>query len=369
MKKMTIVVVTVVLVLIIGVYAFWHPSESAAPPDTRSDVVVAKSDGKLAASAVLRIDPATRSTPAPVARMPLPPPSPFMQAYLDGKDWAGLYRRLKDAPATPETQYLQAEILATCAKRAPATGKPAPKIASREERRTEFLASLAPNDPQLEKRKTAWEKMSVDRCGELAQIDYNAAEVDKLVEAAGAGGDPRAKAWLLMKQMQDEREAASRKSIAEGGPPGPTGYALTDAQFATMRELLGSQDPLVINEFRNILSSTIDGGSIRIGPNQLTIDNMAMHNALALVGCDFGAPCGENSRPILAECATQGRCDAGNLYDHTLYYGVSPNGAQLVEQYRQWLGQMIGARDMSQLNLVRGPNPGSSSMFSGRRRN
>ena len=368
MKKMTIVVVTVVLVLIVGVYAFWHPSESAAPPDTRSDVVVTKSDGKLAASAVLRIDPATRSTPAPVARIPLPPPSPFMQAYLDGKDRAGLYRRLKDAPATPETQYLQAEILATCAKRAPATGKPAPKIATREERRTEFLASLAPNDPQLEKRKAAWEKMTVDQCGELAQIDYNADEVNKLVEAASAGGDPRAKAWLLTRQIEDDRAAIFRKAEADGSSRA-TRNALTDAQFATMRDLLASQDPLVIEQFRNILSSSIDGGSIRIGPNQLTIDNMAMHNALGLVACDFGAPCGDDSRPILAECATMGRCDAGNLYDHTLYYGVSPHGAQLVEQYRQWLGQMIGARDMSQLNMVPSPStPGSGYFFSSSRR-
>lgn len=367
MRKITIAVAA--LVLIVGVFAFWRYPETVDPPMPRNTVAAPGSDGKLAASAVLKIDLATRSAPAPVARSVLPPASPFTQAYLDRKDWPGLYRRLRDAPATPETQYLQAELLANCAKRAPAVGKPAPKADSPDERRAKFLAGLAANDPQLEKRKAAWERLSVDQCGELAQMEYNADEAGKLVDAAGAGGDPRAKARLLSKQILDDREEASRKSSADGGPLGTSGYVITDAQFGTMRELLASQDPLVINELRNFLSSTIDGGSIRIGPNQIAVDYPAMYNALALVACDFGAPCGPDSMSILAECATQGRCDAGNLYDHTLYYGVSPHGAQLVEQYRQWLGLMIGARDIGQLNLVRGPNaPGGSHMYGGRRR-
>jgi hypothetical protein len=267
---------------------------------------------------------------------------------------------------------LQAEILSSCAKRVPAPGAATPpKTESRDERRAKFLASLAPNDPQTEKRLAAWEQVSGIGvgCGEAAQIDYNATDIGKLLEAAGAAGDVRAKAWLLAKQMQDDREAAGRKSSAAGGPPGPTGYELTDAQFSTIRNLLASQDPLVIAEFRNILASTIDGGSLRIGPDQIAIDHHAMNNALALVACDFGAPCGPDSATLLAECAMQGRCSANNLYDHTLYYGVSPYGAQLAEQYRQWLGQMISSGDMSQLNLIRAPNtPGSSYMFGGRRR-
>ena len=367
MKK--IIVIIVVLAFAVGAFVWKRSLDSEASPPPAGNVAAAKSDAKLSASAVLSIDPATRSAPAPVMKTALLAASPFMQAFIERKDWAGLYRRLKDAPATPESQYLQAEILAACAKRVPVAGTAPPKMDSREEKRAKFLASLAPNDPQLEKRKAAWEQMNVDRCGELAQIEYNAADVSKLVEAAAAASDPRAKAWQLMKQMQDDREAAGRKSVAAGGPPGPTGYEVTDAQFATMRQLLASQDPLVISELRNVLSSTIDSGSVRIGPNQIAIDHQAMYNALALVACDFGAPCAQDSPAILIECAVQGRCSAGNLYDHTLYYGVSPYGAQLVEQYRQWLGQMIGSGDMGQLNLVRGPNtPGGSYMFGGRRR-
>ena len=369
MKKISLVIL--IFVVLVGAGAYLRSRGSADLPialDTPPAAAV-KAEGKLAASAVLKIDPTTRSAPALSTRT-LPTVSPFMQAFLERKDWTSLYRRLKEAPATPESQYLQAEILANCAKRAPAAGAPPLKTDSRDERRAKFIASLSPNDPLLEKRKAAWEQMFVDRCGELAQIEYNAADVNKLLEDAGAAGDPRARAWLLTKQMQDDRDAAARKSAAAGGPPGPTGYELTDAQFATMRELLASQDPLVINEFRNVLSSTIDGGSLRIGPNQVAIDHQAMYNAFALAACDFGAPCGPDASMLLNDCAMLGRCSAGNVYDHTLYYGVSPYGAQLAEQYRQWLVQMIGARDLSQFNLVRGANlPGSSSMFSGRRRN
>ena len=367
MKKFALVVI---VVLLAGAYVLMRPTEKDPALPALGNIAAAKPGEKLAASTVLNIDPATRSAPPLASRSTLPAASPFMQGFLERKDWGGLYRRLKDAPVTPESQYLQAEILASCAKRVPVPGAALlPKTVSQDERRAKFLASLAPNDPQLEKRKAAWEQMGGVGCGEVAQIEYSATDVSKLLEAASAGGDARAKAWLLAKQMQDDRDAAGRKSAAPGGPPGPTGYELTDAQFSTIRELLASQDPLVIAEFRNILASTIDGASLRIGPNQIAIDHHAMNNALALVACDFGAPCGPDASTLLAECALQGRCSANNLYDHTLYYGVSPYGAQLAEQYRQWLGQMIGSRDMSQLNLVRAPNiPGSSHMFGGRRR-
>jgi hypothetical protein len=375
MKKLIVVAIA----LITGTYFFLSSGgapEQIAPKDSTAS---AKPDGKLAASAVLKIDPATRSVQSAPART-TSSPSPLMQTYLERKDWPGLFRKIKDAPPTPESQFLQADLLAACAKRLPS---PAPAAASanaavpvksaadaKEERRARFFASLAPNDPQLEKRKTAYDLSNADRCGELSQIEYNADEVNRLLDAAAAGGDPRARSWLLTRQIGDDMQAASKKAIAENRPPTTQGNIVTDAQFATMRELLASQDPIVMADLRNLLSSTIDGGAIRIGPNQQSIDHQAFYNAWGLVACDFGAPCGADSLTIQQDCAAQGRCSANNLYDHTYYYGVSPHGAQLVEQYRQWLGQMIGARDLSQLNLVRGANnPNSTFMFGGRRRN
>jgi hypothetical protein len=326
---------------------------------------------KLAASAVLNIDP-TRSTSTLPARASGIVLSPFVQAFVERKDWVALYKRIKDAPATPETQYLQAELLSACAKRsstqtAVSPSMPARKNDTPEERRARFIASLAPNDPQLEKRKAAYDQAYADRCGELAQIEYNSADVQKLYDAAAAAGDARAKTALLARQIAEEAQANSRKSM-EGKATGVTGYQVSDAQFATMRELLASRDPLVIADLSGILSSTLNEASIRVGPNQEAIDHQAFHQAWGLVGCEFGAPCGKDSPPMLFACANSGRCDTNNLYDYTYFYGASPHAAQLVERYRDWLTQMVSTGNLSQLTLVRGPNnPSSTFTFSGRR--
>ena len=323
---------------------------------------------RLNAASVLKIDLA-RPTSAPAARTPRNPPSPFMQAYTEHKDWPGLYKQLKALPATPETQFLQAQLLSACAKRPPAAtppGAPPRPAETREERRAKFVASLPPKDPQLEKRKAAYDAANADYCGELAQIDYDAAEVQKLYEAAAAGGDPRARAVQVAKQIEDEARAQSA-AAQSGNNPRMNGYPISDAQFATIRDVLASQDPIVMAELKGILSSTLVDSSIRLGPNQEAIDNMAFHQAWGLVACEFGASCDRTSSEMLAQCASSGHCDANNLYDYTYYYGASPYAAQLVERYRQQLAQMVASGDFSQLGLVRGPNdPGRMYMF-GRR--
>ncbi|MEP7155222.1 MAG: hypothetical protein ABI905_05585 [Betaproteobacteria bacterium] len=323
---------------------------------------------KLNASAVLKIDLA-RPTTVPAARAPRVAPSPFTQVYNDRKDWPGLYKQLKAASPTAETQYLLAQLLTACAKRptaVPPAGSPVRPPDTREERRARFMASLSPKDPQLEKRKTAYDAANGDNCGDIAQVDFDAAEVQKLYEAAAAAGDPRARAVQIARQIEDEARA-----LSSAGQPGPNprmgAYPISDAQFATIRELLGSQDPAVMAELKGILSSTLVDGSIRLGPNQETVDNMAFHQAWGLVACEFGARCDKTSPEMLAQCASNGHCDADNLYDQTYYYGTSPYAAQLVERYRQQLAQMIASGDFSQLNLARGPNdPGRMFVF-GRR--
>ncbi len=366
MKKISIVVI--LLVICIGGFAYLRSLGSADQPvsaGTTSNVAAGKSDGKLAASAVLRIDPAT---PSAIRSAPRNQPvvlSPHMQAWLARKDWAALYKQLKAAPVTAESQYLQAEILAACAKRPSPTGV---IPATPEQRRTDFLSGIAPTDPLRVKRTTAYDLLNNDRCGDITQVDYSEAEVSRLLEAAAAS-DARARAWLLAKQIEQESQAASAKARAETPSRGIGGNPVSDAQFASIRELLASQDPAVITEFRNILASTISEGALRIGPNQESIDPPSFHHAIALVACDFGAPCGPDATQMLNGCAFNARCETGNLYDHTLYYGVSPHGAQLVERYRDWLTQMIASRDFANLNLVRIPGAGSSTfMYGGGRR-
>ncbi len=366
MKK--ILIAAVVLVIFVGAFAYLRFTGSADRADAMgatSNATAAKSDGKLAASAVLKIDPATPSAIRGTPRVQPAAHSPHMQAWLARKDWATLYKQLKAAPATAETQYLQAEILAACAKRpSPAGVIPA----TRDQRRADFLARIAPTDPLLAKRTAAYDLLNNDRCGDVAQIDYNETEVSRLLEASATAGDARARAWQLAKQIEQESQAASAKARAETPSRNIGGNMVSDAQFAAVRELLASQDPAVISEFRNILASTIAEGALRIGPNQESVDPPAFHQAIALVACDFGAPCGPDATQMLNGCTINARCETTNLYDHTLYYGVSPHGAQLVERYRDWLTQMISSRDFSNLNLVRIPGTNTSTfMFMGGR--
>jgi len=325
---------------------------SPVPEATVSPSGKAVSGEHLSASAVLKIDPATPSANRAGPRASAPAVSPALQAFRDRKDWVGLYKQLKAAPPSAEGQYLLAELLSACAKSAKATPT------SAEQKRAAFLASLPPKDPNLEKRKAAFEQLNNERCGELGNIEYNDADIAQLLQASAAAGDLRARAWLLSREISHGWDNGGR-----------AGYQVTDSQFATIRELLGSQDPDVINEFRPILASTLTGAALRIGPNQEAIDPQAMYSALALVSCDFGAPCGASNPAMLTACANSARCDTGNLYDYTYYYGVSPYAAQLVERYRDWLGQMISTRNFDNLAMVQVPGtPNNVALFTGRRR-
>ena len=331
---------------------------SPAPDTAVSQGGKAAGSEHLSASAVLKIDPATPSVNRVAGRASAPVVSPALQAFRDRKDWVGLYKQLKAAPSTAEGQYLLAELLSACAKSAKATPT------SPEQQRSAFLASLPPKDPNLEKRKAAFEQLNNERCGELGNIEYNDADIAQLLQASAAAGDPRARAWLLAREISHAWDSAPPNDPGRRG-----GYLISDAQFASIRELLGSQDPDVINEFRPILASSLSGAALRIGPNQEAIDPQAMYSALALVSCDFGAPCGASNPAMLNACANSARCDTGNLYDYTYYYGVSPYAAQLVERYRDWLGQMITTRNFDNLAMVQVPGtPTNVSLFMGRRR-
>ncbi len=331
--------------------ALYFRSPKPAVADTLAVAKSGAAASKLSTASVLKIDP----TAAPfqrVARKQVAP-SLTVQAYLEGRDWPGLYRQVSATGNLPESKYLQAELLVACAKRASAVPAGLP---SREQSRADFIAQLPRNDPNLDKRIAAYDALNRDRCGDLAQVEYNEADAYRLIQAAADAGDARARAWLLSRELQRTYQVMTDKAQRS------TGLAINDQQFSQLLELLSTQDPLVINELKEVLASSIAGSSIRIGPNQETVDQPSLYYALGLVACDFGAPCGAGTPQMLGDCAANSHCDTSNLYDHTYYYGVPPYGAQLVEQYRAMLTQMITTRDFSTLTLNRVPTtvPGTT---------
>ncbi len=307
---------------------------------------------RLPAASVLKIDPAagsrSRNLKKPAA------PSLAVQAYLQGRDWPGLYRQLASSPATAEGQYLQAEMLVNCAKRSPGA------VSASVQKRDDFIAQLPRNDPNLAKRVAAYDSLHRDRCGDISQVDYNEAEAYRLIAAAADAGDARARAWLLSRELQRTYQTLVDKAKADNTQR-PAGLVMNDQQFSQLLDLLSTQDPLVINELREVLASSFANSSLRIGANQETVDQPSMYYALGLVACDFGAPCGQDTPQMAGDCAANSHCDASNLYDQTYYYNVPPYGAQLVEQYRAVLTQMITSHDFSALTLNRVPStvPGS----------
>jgi hypothetical protein len=115
-----------------------------------------------------------------------------------------------------------------------------------------------------------------------------------------------------------------------------------------------------VTDLQGILSSTLLGATLRLGPGNEPVDSNAMASALTLVSCDLGAPCGADAQRLLMQCAMLGYCAASNLYDFTYFYESAPYHAQLMEQYRQALLQMARDHDFSGLRVAR--EPGSPGM-------
>jgi 6-pyruvoyl-tetrahydropterin synthase len=326
-------------------------TDPVASPSPKSATVVG-----LPASSVLKIDPRAKSPTAAPMAINAKPVSADMQQYRDRKDFSALYDRLKEGAQTPEAQYLQAEILDRCTKRAPDPNKPEE---TREVKREKFISGLSGGADKIVIRTAAYDELNRDICGKLGTIPQNKEEIAALRKAAAEAGDPRARAWQL---NSDILKATDEAQAANAGKPGSNepgargqGYVLNDQQWSTIRELLGSGDPGVVGELRAVMSSTLVEASLRIGPDKEPIDNRAFWNTWALVACDLGADCGSNSRQLLADCMSQNRCGSNNVYDHSYFYDASPNDAQSMERYRQQLLEMIRTNNFANLQLVRGP--------------
>jgi hypothetical protein len=331
--------------------------------DKAAAVAPAAPSEKLSASSVLKIDPKVRSVPTAAVVAPKVVPSPDTLQFRERKDWPQLYQRLKNGPQTAEALHLQAELLDRCAKRPPAADGKAPD--SREVRREKFVQTLAGNEAQKAARLKAYDALNVDACGELRGIEYAKEDIARLRKAAADAGDVRARARQLRDEIYKAQDDAN-KQRPEGGPP-PTGYPISDAQWAAMRDVLASGDPAAIEELRGIVSSTLTDASIRIGPDKEPIDHRAFWNAWGLAACDLGQNCGADSPQLLSSCAHQNQCGSASVQDHTYYYDSSPYTAQLVERYRQMFADMIRTGNFDNLTIARGPQ-GQQSTFMFRNR-
>jgi hypothetical protein len=351
-KAVTLVLLLAVAVL--GALYLLQPADAPAPAQGNPRAAASSEVGArdLSAASVLRIDP-SKAQPRPPAPSHAAVVSADLAQLRRRDDWAGLYQRVTSGPRTAESRYIEAEIYSACATHPPVAGQPGGP--SRAQRRENFIAELQ-GDPHFEARLAAWDKREADPCVGVTAGTFSKDELKRLLDAAVAAGDPRARSWQLSRAIEEPYYDTH---------PNPGGYGVSDAQLDAMRELLASGDPQVVRDLQGILSSSLTDGALRIDNER--IDGPAMHAALGLFACDLGAPCGADSPPLLFACAQQGRCDAHSLYEYNYFYGASPAEAQEMDHYHQALLQMANSHDFSGLTIVRGPRAsGYSSVFGGR---
>lgn len=301
-----------------------------------------------------------RSAPAPGAdpraHIPkvvmAPPPPTLFNEYLGARDYRILYDRLAHSleGQTAEGKLVLYEILRQCAT---ITEGRRPGFKASPPSRDEFIKSIPPSDPQRERRIAAFDAYAEDHCRGFEGTVIRHGELMKLLNDAAAAGDPRARALAMEQELWQARR---------GGRDG--GVTLTDAHLEQLRQIAGSRDPEAIRVAGRIMANSWQDYSLRVGPEQLPVEQRAFVNAFLVLSCEFGAPCGADTPRMLQACAMQGYCNAQSFPEHLYYYGSTPHDSIMLTQYREVLRHAIQSGDWSQITVVRGaPLPRNRMTF------
>ena len=323
------------------------PAAASAVAVVKAAVMVAPT--KLGAQSGLALDP--RANPAKGAGAA--PRATLFTEYLKARQYRALYDRLKSSPEgqTPEGAYVLYEMLRKCATITERTTR-APIVRTSEQKRDEFVAAIAMNDPQRDKRIAAFDDVATNRCAGMEGITITQADLNKILANAAAGGDPKAQALSMEQELWAARRAAGPENRW-----GRDSVTVSDAQVESLRQIVASRDPEAMVIAGRLLASSWHDFSMRIGADNQLVEQRAFSQAWQLLACDYGYPCGEDNQRVLTACAYQGHCNAASLSDYMFYYGSSPYDSQLLSQYREVLRNAIETGNWSQLNVVRGPVP------------
>ena len=322
-----------------------EPKPSTASPTSASKAPSSKSatGGKLSSEAVLSVAPGAGATATNGAA---PSITPLMVEFAKRREYKPIYDQLRAKDKrSGEEDYVLAEILDNCAT---VTDRTPPRRSGwklgGDEARSRFVASLGTH-PQREKRIAAFDRMNVDPCAGFESVSVTQKEIRDLLAQSAAAGDAKGKAALLWKELQLDTRAA--------GDPAE----VTDAQLATIKEVLAARDPRALVDVINIFSHHLSNLSLRVGSDQDPADYYSLHGAATLAACDLGYPCGPDARTLLQSCAFQGQCDAASYRDYLFFYGLPPSSSQLTVEYHRQLMRGIQQGDWSYFTFNRGPAP------------
>lgn len=342
------------LIVIVGLFvAWWQWGTSglpASPPKAANSPGTA--DTPLPPSAVLSIDPKLGArAPAlgtTARRGQLPPAvSPLLADYLARRDFPVLFNRLAQMPDNSEALFLRAQILERCARITDAS-TPSTPAKSAEERRAVFVARLQPDDRDTPMRIAAYDTVNADPCGELRSIETSRKELADLRIRATEMKDAAALARDLNCEIYGSIDRANGGRFPE----------INDSRFERIRTAIASRNPIAVRTGVGMLANTFRNGAFRIGPDGKPVDPNVMSHVANLMACQYGADC---NTEVLRACVNDGKCNVNSYDDYLAYYQLSPNDAQVAEQYRVWLTQMIDSGDFSRLELSRGEQPMDSA--------
>ena len=317
----------------------------------RADPVpVAQKGAEAAPKAAERASEGPRVSGRPGAPIPSPrvasaPPAParpptVFDEFLRAAQYRALYDRLRNSAEgeTAEGRLVLWEILRNCATvtegRRYTYRPPLPK-------REDFIAGIAPTDPQRDARIAAYDAFVTNRCQGFEGVAIAQGELDKMLAASAAAGDPRARALSLEQELWVARRAQGRDSVV-----------LTDNHIDTLKQLANTKDPEAIRVAGRVMANSWSDTSIRLGQQQ--VEQRPFMNAWLVVACEFGQPCGTDTPRLQQACALQGHCNAQSFPDYVYHYTSSPHESQLIAQYREVLRNAIDTGDWSQLSIVRG---------------
>jgi hypothetical protein len=305
---------------------------------------------RAAPSAVLRINPQHASA-APRA---VPVRTGPNQEFLSSRRYRALWDQLRNSAegATAEGAYVLYRIANRCAHvtdrpvwRSPNRGR------SNEDVREDFMKTLAPNDPQRDKRLAAFESVNAPRCEGFGDVEMNQADLRAMLAKAVDAGSAEARAVQIGQEVTQ-----ARRGRWDSG-------TLTDGQIDNLKQLATTKDPGAILEAGRILSNSYRDLTVRDGPDGPVLEPQALHNAWTLVACEYGYPCGEDNSRVQDACAFRGHCEASSLQDYLYYYAASPHDSQLMNQYESILRTAVQTGDWSHLSFVRGTRPPNTPTY------
>lgn len=355
MKNAGLMVAGALAAAVVGTWLALRPVEAPAPGAAATTDAATGSGASPASSTTEETAAAAAQIRIPSAPAKVPPPGPFTD-FLDAKQYRALYDRLQGSgdSLSAEGRLVLYEILRECAK---VTDGRRPGFRRNPPRRDDFVTSIPVTDPQRERRIAAYEAFTEDKCAGFEGVSISRADLLKILDAAAAAGDPRARALSLEQHLwQARREAGG------GGRNG--GVTLSDAQVEELKQIAGTRDPEAIRVAGRLLSNSWNDYQIRVGPDEQPVEQRPFVNAWLVLACEYGAPCGADTPRMQQACAFQGHCNAQDFPEYLSYYGSTPHDTDRLLQYRALLRNALETGDWSQLRVVRGaPAPGNRLTF------